>query len=1012
MAKKIGIDLGSSSLGWFLRDDDKIIDNGVIIFDTGMVKDQGGYTSPTKDRRIARSKRRLIQARKYRKIELLKVLIEYGLTPLSNDELENWSKYKKGQQRVFPESEQFKRWLACDFTYLGNGKNYQNPYELRANVIDNKVLKHELGRALYHIVQRRGYKDIGEKDNETRKQIERREESGFKSALSKYRYLSKALKNEFIDKGERARNQYPYRFEYEEELLKICETQGYDISKNDENKFNNNFVKTVRKAIIWQRPLRSQKGNIGKCSLEPSKFRCPTSHLIYEIYRAWTYLNTIKTVEYVDDKHLIKKDIPLEFKKDLFENVFLKKENNFKFDIIQNHLDKLFKEKREYNYLNKSTKKYDSSVSGMPICKGFIKIFGDKVKNEIEQLHTYNIGTKKHNFVNNYSIYDIWHLIFNTDDDHLEDFAINKLGINTITKHDKKGKEYKENPIVKLKKAAFSSSYADLSIKAMNKIMPFLKEGFLYNQAVLLAKIPDVYSDWKENKNKVYEIIDNANDNYGYYKTIVGITNNLIDKYKALTFEDKFAYKNFDYTLDESDYIEIEKACISYWGEKTWKEKENKEIIIEQVATYYQSFFADIQRKYIEFPTLTNILKEEFQKNNIDIDIDKLYHHSDRKNIYLEKLPVDIETSKPKLPLDFKTKKTILPVPLIDSIKNPMFNKSMSILRRLMNTLIVKEYVDEDGVIQPYIDEDTEVIIEVARELNDNNKRIAIERYQRERRDNREKYRQFINEFKEKNNVFVNLNVEEKIPEFELWTEQTFEETIDEKGNIIANKNNNDIRKEKNAIKRYELWCEQKGQCMYTGKMISISQLFTPEIEIEHTIPRSLLPDNTMANLTVCYSRYNSDIKNNRMPTVCPNYENDTNEGTAIKPRLKPWIEIRDRYKNLYEIRKKPFGIEDEAKKNKRIQEKHYYKMHYDYWNDKLNRFTTEEIKESWVRRQLTDTQMVSKYAREFLKTYFKKVTVQNGRTTADYRKIFGFQSENEIKSRDKHTHHSIDAAV
>ncbi len=903
MTKKLGIDLGSSSLGWFLREDDKIIDNGVVIFDTGMVKDQGGYTSPTKDRRIARSKRRLIQARKYRKIELLKVLIEYELVPLSKYDLENWSKYKKEQQRVFPETEQFKKWLACDFTYLENGKNYQNPYELRANAIDNIVSKHELGRALYHIVQRRGYKDIGEKDNETKKQIARREESGFKTALNEYKYLSKALKNEFIEKGERARNQYPYRYEYEEELLKLCETQGFDILRNEENKFNNDFVEKVKKAIIWQRPLRSQKGNIGKCSLEISKFRCPTSHPIFEVYRTWQYLNTIKTVEYIDEKHSIKKDIPLEFKKDLFENIFLKKDKNFKFDTIQKHLDKLFKEKKEYNYLNRSTKKYDSSVSGMPVCKGLIDIFGENVKKEIEQIHTYNIGTKEYNIINNYSIYDIWHLIFNTDDDHLEDFAIKKLGVNTIIKEDKKGNEIKKNPIVELKKSAFSSSYADLSIKAMNKIIPFLKEGFIYNQAVLLAKIPEIYTSWEGNKNKIYEIINNANNNYSYYKTIVGITNNLIDKYKALTDTDKFAHKNFSYILDESDYTDVKNACIFYWGEKTWTEKENKEKIIDQVANYYQSFFADNQRKYVELPTLTDILKEEFQKNNINIDIDKLYHHSDRKNIYLQKLKIDKETNTPLLPIDFKTKKTILPIPLIDSIKNPMFNKSMSILRRLINELIIKEYVDEDGVVQSYINEDTEMIVEVARELNDNNKRIAIERYQRERRDNKEKYKQYIRELKGEDIK----SEEDDIFKFELWAEQVFTKPKDDR---IINKNV-EILKEKDAIKRYELWSEQKGQCMYTGKMISVSQLFTAEIEVEHTIPRSLLPDNTMANLTVCYSWYNSDIKNNKKPTSCPNYENDTNEGTAIKSRLKPWIEIRDRYKKLYDDRKKPFGIED-----------------------------------------------------------------------------------------------------
>jgi CRISPR-associated endonuclease Csn1 len=85
--------------------------------------------------------------------------------------------------------------------------------------------------------------------------------------------------------------------------------------------------------------------------------------------------------------------------------------------------------------------------------------------------------------------------------------------------------------------------------------------------------------------------------------------------------------------------------------------------------------------------------------------------------------------------------------------------------------------------------------------------------------------------------------------------------------------------------------------------------------------------------------------------------------------------------------------------------------MHYDYWKDKVDRFTADEIKESWVRRQLTDTQMVSKYSREYLKTYFNKVLVQKGSTTADFRKIFSIHG-NDKKDRSKHTHHSIDAAV
>ena len=61
--KKLGLDLGSSSIGWLIREDEKIIKTGVITFQAGMLKGAtGGYTSPTADRRTARSKRRLIQA--------------------------------------------------------------------------------------------------------------------------------------------------------------------------------------------------------------------------------------------------------------------------------------------------------------------------------------------------------------------------------------------------------------------------------------------------------------------------------------------------------------------------------------------------------------------------------------------------------------------------------------------------------------------------------------------------------------------------------------------------------------------------------------------------------------------------------------------------------------------------------------------------------------------------------------------------------------------------------------
>lgn len=962
--QRLGLDLGSSSIGWALREDNKIEKRGVITFQSGMVKGQGGYSSPTKDRREARSKRRLIQARKYRKWELLKILLN-EFVPLDKGELETWSKYRKGQTQKFPENEKFSKWLACDFTYVG-GEKYKNPYELRVKALDGKLSKHEFGRALYHLVQRRGYKDIGETDKETEKQIERRGESGFEKALDENRTIAEALAKGFLDKAKRARNQYPYREEYEKELLLICQAQNC----------NDTLIQKLRKAIIWQRPLRNQKGNIGKCTLETDKPRCPVSHPIFEIFRAWSFINTVKCI----DDNGEKQDISPEYRKLVFEELFLKKEKNFKFEEIRKFLDKKFKSPKRYNYpYNQKDKIYDSSVSGMPVCKGLINVFGDIIKEAITSIETSHISNAPKIIQGKYSIYDLWHVLFEFDEKHLQGFAVEKLKVEN-------DENKRTNPFVKIK-SNILTGYADLSLKAMCKIIPFLKEGYLYNEAVVLAKIPEIVGDkWIQEKEKIKECVKKSNEIYNSHKIIVGITNNLIDQYKGLEPYEIFAYKDYQYTLDKDDIKDVENTCIGFFGEKSWESRDEKEQVLINVKATYQAFFQDQKRAYRETPPLTDIFKGQLKENEIEIT-GELYHHSKRENKYGTTIK------------DKKTGIEMLPEPRIDSIKNPMFNKAMSILRKLVNELIKKVTIDED----------TEIVVEIARELNDSNKRAAIERYQNERKNNREKYREFLSEFKEKENR--SINVDKSIGTFELWTEQIFDEIEVEKGKK-ANKNTQ-ILKEKEAVKRYELWMEQKGQCMYTGEMISITQLFSNEIDIEHTIPRSLLPDNTMANQTVCYARYNRDIKKNRMPFYCENYLEDKGSmGKAILPRLEKWMELRDGWKERYERNLKPSGNEDEKKKNTRVQEKHYCKMHYDYWHDKVERFTADEVKNSWARRQLVDTQMVSRYAREFLQTYFKKVAVQKGSVTADFRKIYSFQEEDEIKSRNRHTHHAIDAAV
>src|SRR5690606_34618098 len=308
------------------------------------------------------------------------------------------------------------------------------------------------------------------------------------------------------------------------------------------------------------------------------------------------------------------------------------------------------------------------------------------------------------------------------------------------------------------------------------KIIPFLKEGYLYNEAVVLAKLPELLGEkWERQKDSIKKLVKQANKIYNYQKAITAITNKLIDNYKGLV--DKYkedntpveAYKDFTYKLKSDDINNVKNVCIGHFGEKSWNEKDKDEKIqiLKSVEENYQAFFYDKKRAYRTTPLLTDIFKELLKQHKIEFKGD-LYHHSNIENKYGTTI------------FDRKTGAEILPEARIDSIKNPMFNKSMSILRKLINQLILEGKVDKE----------TEVVVELARELNDNNKRSAIERYQNERKNNREKYRVFLQEFNEKENK--NINVEESLSTFELWTEQIFDETIikDEKGKEKRENNN------------------------------------------------------------------------------------------------------------------------------------------------------------------------------------------------------------------------------
>jgi len=287
MEKVLGLDLGTNSIGWAVieRAEDnscKLLDRGVHVFQDGVAHDKSGEKPAVQDRTTARASRRHYFRRRLRKIELLKVLIKHQLCPsLSMDELDQW-RYK----RVYPLRDDFIDWQRTDDNID------KNPYHDRFICITRKLDmnsqgdRYLLGRALYHLNQRRGFlsnrKEAG-KEDETGKVKQGISELSTKIEAAGCNYLG-----EFFYKcygEEKIRTQYTAREEhYRKEFNAICTKQ----------ELPEQLVHELERAIFFQRPLKSQKGNVGKCTFEKGKPRCAISHPRYEAFRMWQFLNSVR----------------------------------------------------------------------------------------------------------------------------------------------------------------------------------------------------------------------------------------------------------------------------------------------------------------------------------------------------------------------------------------------------------------------------------------------------------------------------------------------------------------------------------------------------------------------------------------------------------------------------------------------------------------------------------------------------------------------------------------------
>lgn len=300
MEKIFGVDLGTNSFGGALREGSDFPWYGVYTFKKGVGEGKSGEFSFAAERTSNRASRRLYNSRRYRKWATLQFLINNDYCPLSQDKLDEWRYYAKDRGRKFPVNDEgFNSWIKLDFNNDGV-PDYSSPYQLRRELLFNKLNlnknsnRYKLGRALYHIAQRRGFKSSRKSGGTEKVAIYKGSSETGTIGRNEYQQLildHKTLGAAFAfleDNGVRIRNRYTLRSDYEQEVDNICTFQELDKEA---------FLEPIKKAIFYQRPLRSQKGLVGKCTLEPKKPRSPISHPAFEEFRAWCFLNNIKYFE-------------------------------------------------------------------------------------------------------------------------------------------------------------------------------------------------------------------------------------------------------------------------------------------------------------------------------------------------------------------------------------------------------------------------------------------------------------------------------------------------------------------------------------------------------------------------------------------------------------------------------------------------------------------------------------------------------------------------------------------
>ena len=371
-------------------------------------------------------------------------------------------------------------------------------WELRSKAATkgNQLSLPEIGRVLYHINQKRGYKHAKSDENADTKQKAYVAEVNARYAMIKERnqtigqYFAEKLKeNEIVTpKGKlytyRTKEQVFPRMAYEEEFDKImeCQKEFYpEILTNAE------ITKLRNEIIFYQRKLKSCKHLVSVCDFEKREYEtregktvfggpkvAPKSSPLFQICKIWEEVNNITLKNRKNDELYI----TLEQRKAMV-------------DFLDSHERLTLKDL--YSILGIS--KQDGWWGGKSIGRGLqgnttkialIKALGEF--ENAEKLLQFNLTNSDSNLVDEVTgeiiqivdtkvekepLYDLWHTVYSISDK--EELA------NALKK---KYHIYDDDIINQLYAIDFvKQGFGNKSTKAMRRILPYLQQGLKYSDA-------------------------------------------------------------------------------------------------------------------------------------------------------------------------------------------------------------------------------------------------------------------------------------------------------------------------------------------------------------------------------------------------------------------------------------------------------------------------------------------------------------------------------------------------